>query len=173
MHDSILYFAYGSNLHPIRLRKRVHDVEFVGIAELHSHALRFHKRSIDESAKCDAFLTGVESDCVIGALYRIPPKHLPDLDSAEGRGSGYERESRLVFCQGTEAHSFTYIAEPSHIDETLTPYDWYKSFVICGAEYHSFPVPYIESIRCVSCIPDPNAKRAQLNAALLNEMEYA
>lgn len=173
MHDSILYLAYGSNLRPIRLRKRVHEVEFVGIAELRSHALRFHKRSIDESAKCDAFFTGAESDCVIGALYRIPPKHLPDLDSAEGRGSGYERESRLVFCQGTEAHSFTYIAEPSHIDETLTPYDWYKSIVICGAEYHSFPVPYIESIRCVSCIPDPNAKRAQLNAALLNEMKYA
>ena len=173
MLDSILYFAYGSNLHPIRLRKRVHDVEFVGIAELHSHALRFHKRSIDESAKCDAFLTGVESDCVIGALYQIPLKHLPDLDSAEGRGSGYERESRLVFCKGTEARSFTYIAEPSHIDVTLTPYNWYKSFVICGAEYHSFPVPYIESIRCVSCIPDPNTKRAQLNAELLSEMENA
>ena len=73
MHDSILYFAYGSNLHPIRLTKRVHEVEFVGIAELRSHALRFHKRSIDNSAKCDAFFTGAESDCVIGALYRIPP----------------------------------------------------------------------------------------------------
>ena len=173
MQDSILYFAYGSNLHPIRLRKRVSEVEFVGIAELHNHALRFHKSSIDESAKCDAFLTGVESDCVIGALYQIPLKHLHDLDSAEGRGSGYELGSRLVLCQGTEARSFTYIAEPSHIDVTLAPYNWYKSFVICGAEYHSFPVPYIESIRSVSCIPDPNAKRAQANAALLSEMENA
>lgn len=44
--------AYGSNLHPLRLRKRVSTANLIGIVEMQGYQLAFHKRSTDESGKC-------------------------------------------------------------------------------------------------------------------------
>jgi gamma-glutamylcyclotransferase len=57
----MLYFAYGSNMCTGRLRApdRVPTAEFVRIARVPQHLLRFHKLSKkDCSAKADAYLTG-------------------------------------------------------------------------------------------------------------------
>ena len=54
MSATLLYFAYGSNLHPERLRERVPSAESLGVARLEAHVLRFHKRGRDGSGKCDA-----------------------------------------------------------------------------------------------------------------------
>ena len=58
MVNRLLYFAYGSNLHPTRLGDRAPSVELVGTAVLEGHALRFHKRGADGSGKCNALATG-------------------------------------------------------------------------------------------------------------------
>ena len=42
----IHYFAYGSNLHPLRLTDRVHCADLVGSVELASHQLAFHKQEM-------------------------------------------------------------------------------------------------------------------------------
>jgi hypothetical protein len=48
------YFAYGSNMSLRRLRTRVPSAVKLGNATLFGHQLKFHKRSQDGSAKCDA-----------------------------------------------------------------------------------------------------------------------
>ena len=68
------YFAYGSNMHPARLKARLPNILCIsGIFTLPGHTLRFHKVGKDRSAKCDAFYTGNKADHVLGVLYEIDP----------------------------------------------------------------------------------------------------
>ena len=73
----IYYFAYGSNLHPMRLMERVPSAELVGVAKHPNHALTFHKRSNDGSSKCNMFNS--ESDLIYGAIYKLKPEHKNEL----------------------------------------------------------------------------------------------
>jgi gamma-glutamylcyclotransferase len=83
------YFAYGSNLHPLRLIERVPSESWVGVIELTKHRLMFHKHSTDGSSKCNLVPTGSEADLIYGAIYEIDPAQKPDLDRVEGKGRGY------------------------------------------------------------------------------------
>ncbi|MDH3909632.1 MAG: gamma-glutamylcyclotransferase, partial [Gammaproteobacteria bacterium] len=63
-----LYAAYGSNLHPRRLRERIKSATLRGTSFLHKYTLQFHKRGQDRSAKCGF------SDCGQGmhvAVYEV------------------------------------------------------------------------------------------------------
>lgn len=40
MSDPLLYFAYGSNLHPLRLQRRTPSARLAGLAVLEGHVLR-------------------------------------------------------------------------------------------------------------------------------------
>lgn len=81
----IHYFAYGSNLHPVRLMKRVPSAELVGVIKHSCHRLSFHKKSNDGSGKCNMLETGADSDHVYGAIYKLKPEHKKDLDKYEGK----------------------------------------------------------------------------------------
>jgi len=54
-----------------RLRERVPSARFVSIATLHAHELRFHKKSVDGSGKCDAYATQNNEHAVIGVVCEI------------------------------------------------------------------------------------------------------
>lgn len=58
----LLYFAYGSNLHPRWLRNRVHSAEELNTVYLQNRKLHFHKRSSDRSAKCNIVKTDSSGD---------------------------------------------------------------------------------------------------------------
>lgn len=83
--EPVVYFAYGSNMSTARLRKRMPSCEALGIATLPGYALRFHKRSRDKSAKCNAFASG--NNTVIGVLFSFDPAERAKLDEAEGVGA--------------------------------------------------------------------------------------
>src|SRR5207247_6479737 len=69
---SMLYFAYGSNMCTARLRGRDSSATPVRIGKLLNHSLRFHKRSTDGSAKCDAYyFTGKPQDVIWGVIFEI------------------------------------------------------------------------------------------------------
>jgi gamma-glutamylcyclotransferase len=55
-----------------RLFDRVPSARYEFVASLSGHALRFHKRSSDGSAKADAFFTGEEKDKVWGVVVDVP-----------------------------------------------------------------------------------------------------
>ena len=138
------YFAYGSNMFLPKMRKAVLSAVPCGVARLVGYTLKFHKRSKDKSAKCDAFKTGNENDIVHGVVYEIDEKEKQDLDDKEGLGHGYNKtEVVLESDQGIVA-AFMYVADSDYIDDTLKPCSRYKQLVFEGARQHGLPESYIE-----------------------------
>ena len=166
----LYYLAYGSNLHPLRLSKRVPSAALIGITELEDTRVVFHKRSRDGSAKCMILKEQTDNPVAYGALFAINADEQKFLDEAEGCGYGYSRVP--VQCTVEEIHfsAFTYVAETKAIDISLKPYHWYKNLVIAGARYHQFPETYISIFEQVSSIQDPDNNRRKSKESLLHEI---
>lgn len=164
------YLAYGSNLHPLRLRERVPSAELLGIVQLPGWMVRFRKRGQDRSAKCD--LVRVDAGAsAYAALYTLEPRDKPRLDAAEGAGRGYD-ESRLeVVLAGRSLTPFVYLAAATHVDPMLQPFQWYRQLVIAGARYHRLPAAHVAALAAVPAVPDPDAARALQHEQLLGRIE--
>ena len=166
---SILYFAFGSNLHPLRLTDRVSTAVFKGTGSVHGRRLAFHKKGKDGSGKCDSTRAD-ESERVFGALFVLDSVQWPMLCRIEGVGFGYEDFTVSVATDVGQVSALTFIAQREYVDPTLAPFDWYHAFVIEGARFHSFPDAYIEKIDAVSSVIDPDSKRAADNWSLVEEI---
>lgn len=161
------YAAYGSNLHPFRLRERTGEAALLGTAAADGLALRFHKRgSVDGSGKCN--IIEARDSHVYVAIFEISRAGVDVLDIAEGVGAGYERS--WIELDGF-GRCLTYRAQESHIDESLTPFDWYKDLVLAGCRYHGFPAAYIEAIETAAALPDPDSERRDVHLELLRAMK--
>ena len=159
----ILYFAYGSNLHPARLAARAPSARLIGTGCWPGRRLAFHKIGQDGSAKCDAPVAPQPTDRVRGAIYELADADLERLDRIEGAGTGYDRA--LVTLDGDVGPltANVYLARQGWVDSGLKPFDWYRLLVLAGAGYHSFPDSYLAAISAVSATPDPDRSRADSN----------
>ncbi len=77
----MLYFSYGSNMSSRRLLSRVPSARFITSASLPGHALHFHKKGLDGSAKCDAYETkshtfGISTMCSLVHWNMIYLRHI-------------------------------------------------------------------------------------------------
>ena len=153
----MLYAAYGSNLHPRRLRERIAAARLVGTSFLREYTLRFHKRGMDRSAKCG--LAGCGQGAHV-AVYEIDDGDKRKLDRIEGVGRGYDAGDVLVPGFGI---CCTYFASESYIDERLQPFDWYLEMVLLGCREHGFPAAYSERIAALPAIEDTDPERRRSN----------
>jgi hypothetical protein len=150
----LYYAAYGSNLHPVRLAARVPSAELVGTAFQPGWSLRFNKLSnVDGSAKCSIERGGTGTH---HAIYGLLADEKFLLDACEGLGNGYDE---LVLDVPEFGRCFTYVASASHVRSDLEPFDWYQAMVLRGAEFNRFPGDYIDTIRSVDALPDPDEAR--------------
>ena len=141
----MLYAAYGSNLHPLRLQQRSPSAKLINTSTVPHHTLRFHKRGYrDFSGKCNLIRQSGSTAYV--AIYDIPSHEMNLLDQAEGAGAGYDRT--LIKVDGF-GDCVIYLAAPEHIDDRLLPFSWYKDLVLAGCERFAFPKSYTEAIRAV------------------------
>ncbi|MEA3274376.1 MAG: gamma-glutamylcyclotransferase family protein [Pseudomonadota bacterium] len=161
------YFAYGSNLHPLRLRLRTPSARLFGRAQLRGHRLRFHKRGRDGSAKCDAWRTGRSEDVVHGVVYRVARRDRLDLDRAEDLGRGYDRVRRWVSVNGRTRAVFTYVARPEAIVDDLMPFDWYLGYVLRGARHQGLPGAYVSGLDRVESLRDEDGGRRRRNRRVM------
>jgi gamma-glutamylcyclotransferase len=166
----IHYLAYGSNLHPLRLKERIPSAKIVGTTQLSSHKIVFHKQSDDGSGKCNLLQTGMNADITNAAIYQLKPEDKATLDRVEGKGNGYEDKHMSIRLKGLTYNCFVYLAQPSHIVSELLPYHWYKELVILGAEFLSFPDSYVSAIRNFVSIEDEDLKRKQENDKLIKRI---
>jgi len=136
----MLYAAYGSNLHPLRLAERTPSARLVTTSFLSDWSLHFHKLGKDGSGKCN-IISG--SGGVHVAIFDISAEDKLALDKIEGLGSGY---SELLLTIPGIGECASYTAQETHIDITLVPYDWYRELVLMGARVHGFPNNYLDRI---------------------------
>ena len=162
------YLAYGSNLHPLRLKKRIPSSEVFEVIRLTGYRLHFQKRSIDGSGKCNIIQTNNTKDYVLGVVYTILESERHILDKIE---LGYRIEHLEVETTQGSLSVYTYIANDSMIDGGLQPYSWYRDMVLHGAHYHQFDLDYISHIMCHDAIEDPHETRHEENIQLLNEIK--
>jgi len=164
----LYYLAYGSNLHPLRLRERVSSARFIGIVRLPGYRLSFHKRShVDGSGKCMYERVPERSACLYTAVYTIDAAERPALDRCEGLGAGYHEQIVEVGLAGERLTAFTYAVDADRVDRSLQPFDWYRELVLAGARFHGLPAGYIAGIESVVTVPDPDGARVSRQAALL------
>lgn len=170
--STLYYFAYGSNLHPERLRERVPSSRALAVAELDGHLLRFHKRGRDGSGKCSILPSGRPQDRVFGVVYRMAAAERILLDRAEGLGAGYRRIELIVRVDGMPRPVFSYRAQDEYIDEALLPFTWYRRLVLAGARHHGLPAAYVAAIEAIAARPDPDRERhARHERLLLHSLE--
>lgn len=167
------YFAYGSNMLTEWLRTRVPSAVNPTRYALRKHRLRFHKKSIDCSGKCNVVATGSEADVVHGVLFDIDNAEIAELDKAEGVGCGYRRDEITLLLDGLEIRAFVYVAEKDAIGEALVPYRWYYDLVVTGSEQHSLPSDYVAGLRAIPFAQDPEPDRRSRLAALKALKQYA
>ena len=160
----MLYAAFGSNLHPVRLGLRTPSSRLIGTSRLPDWALHFHKRSVDGSGKCSISPGGTG---VWLAIYDMSTEDKLVLDDIEGVGRGYE-EIKLALPEF--GRCWTYVAQASHIDEALSPYDWYSDLVLAGAGSLGFPEDYIRQSLVVETQPDPDSERRAANLKILAQL---
>ena len=163
---SFLYLAYGSNLHPRRLRERIGDIELAGVVCLPGWRLCFDKRGADGSAKANLRPVPGSDHVAWAAAYRVCPEQLPALDLFEGCGGGYETFRFDVEINGQRQSALAYLT-PSHwTTDVLRPYDWYRELITAGAGYLGLPDDYIAAIRTTAVIIDADSARREQKMAL-------
>lgn len=164
--SSYRYAAYGSNLHPGRLRARVPSAALLGTCFLPGYSLRFHKRGkIDGSGKCNIV---VGDSGVFVAIFEIAEVERRELDRCEGLGYGYNHQEIQVPEFGSCS---TYIADPRAIDDTLRPFDWYKEYVLRGADFHGLPSDYVTRLESIVADVDSNPSRSRREWKLVSGLE--
>lgn len=171
----MLYWAFGSNMSRARLEMRVGPTVLLGCARADRYDLRFHKRGKDGSGKCDAYFTDDEAHSMYGAVFELTDEQAVVLDGFEG--ADYERKAIEVTllsppedrgAAGDTCDVDAYIVRPNAIVPGLSPFSWYHAFVLTGAIDAGLPTDYIDVIRGIDCIVDPDRARHAENEAILN-----
>lgn len=165
--NPVLYFAYGSNmlLRRLRAQNRAPSAVAVCTGFVEGRRLKFDKRSVDGSGKCDIEATGDPRDRAWGVVFRIDAADRPALDRVEGLGQGYTDQDVHVMTPDGLVNAFTYVALMKA--PGLRPYHWYRALVVAGAREHGLPDAYIAWLQTFESQADPDAGRNRMNEALL------
>lgn len=166
-----LYFAYGSNLHPVRLENRLGPAPLKGIGTLGNMEIHFQKTGGDGSGKATIQECADPQKKVWGAIYKLNEKQEKLLDKFESLGAGYNKIYVDVQLEsGEEVFCMTYQGMEEYVNPASHPFHWYKQLVIQGSEYLGFPEDYIEDIKQVPSVTDTNQKRVSANKRLIKIM---
>lgn len=163
--ERLNYLAYGSNLHPLRLRRRIPSATLIGTTVITNSRLVFHKHGADDSGKCTILNDTDEHSVVHAVVYTINADESILLDKVEG--TGYSRQQMTCNVNGNKYSVFCYVALPQAINPSLRPFYWYRELVLTGARYHRFPENYIARLAEIDAIPDQDTQREQRNQTLL------
>lgn len=162
--DSVAYFAYGANLHPGWLRRRIPAAVVVGAGALPGHRIAFRKRGRDGAGRSDAWQTGDPADRLPGALYRLPAGDLGRLGAA---GAGYHADEVQIETAAGLVAALTWRADADQLAADLRPWDWYLALIVAGAAIHALPADYRRWLASVPVAQDPDRARAAVALSII------
>ncbi len=162
-------FAYGSNMNINRLKERVPSATKICNASVDGYKFSFNKRSnVDGSAKGNIEFTSNNEDKVWGVIFEIDEADKSGLDKVEGLGKGYnEQQIDLLDDKGNTIKAQVYMADAASINNEVLPLDWYKAFVVTGAEQNDLPADYTEKLKNTTAKADKNVERSEKQQAIL------
>jgi len=165
---TLYYFAYGSNLHPLRLTARVPSARVIGRCRLDGYGFSLKHPSLDGSGKCNIFPADMDNTQVVGVLYEIQnPMQKRILDEIEGEQFGWGAIEVDVRNQNVTRQAFTYTACANPPEQSAPPYHWYHEIVLLGALFHGLPDVFVEQIVKTKSQPDLDYSRNKMNQALV------
>lgn len=134
----ILYFAYGSNMHPRVMGARCPGARAIGPARLEGWRFLITKRGT-------ASIWPDEGREVHGVLWRCSPSHIEALDAYEGvRWRNYFRRRLFITQETAEAGAFVYTS--SRHMPGVGRSNYLLSAVIPGARHFGLPASYIDHL---------------------------
>ncbi|MBI5952179.1 MAG: gamma-glutamylcyclotransferase [Chloroflexi bacterium] len=137
-----------------RITNRVPSAKPVGIGKLPDKKLAFNKISTKDGTGKTNIITD-KGSAVLGVLFEIDESEIVNLDKIEG---GYERQNITVLDNdGKPISAFTYVS--TKINDALKPHDTYLNYLIQGAEDNGLPQDYIDNLKKIETVPDPEKQR--------------
>jgi cation transport regulator ChaC len=137
----MLYFAYGSNMHPGQMQKRCPGCIVVAPARLRDHRLVFSR--VRGSGNTDGYgdIRPSAGSVVEGVVWDITETHRQALDEYEGYPDSYSRKDVAVDAfDGRTLTAFAYFARPLGAG---APSCRYLRLIIEGARAHGLSPDYL------------------------------
>ena len=151
--ETILYFAYGSNMKSERLKQRAPSATPKGTAYLPKKRLVFNKISTDGSGKAN--IVDDPKSRVWGVIFEVKKQEMDRLDKNE---TGYQRMNVNVKMDKS-VNAVTYVS--LGLDQDILPFDTYKTLVVDGAKEFELPLEYIVEIENTPCKPVPKQGKSR------------
>ncbi len=143
----MLYFAYGSNMHPDQMRKRCPGCSFVAAARLPDHRLVFSRPWGAWDGAGVADIQASPGSVVEGVVWEISEPHRDALDDYEEFPTAYTRKDIIVETfEGKTMTPFAYFAKPLG---SYRPGRRYLQSLIEGARAHGLSPEYIAFLAAI------------------------
>ena len=136
------YFAYGSNMNHIQMKKRCPDSRFITSGYIEEHTLVYDGKSTtwNNQAVANILLTGKRTDIVWGGIFEINEDDLTALDRSEGYNNTPKNYNRKEIKTNLGHTAWVYFRIGKAQGE---PSKKYRDTVITGADNCGLPNDYI------------------------------
>jgi gamma-glutamylcyclotransferase (GGCT)/AIG2-like uncharacterized protein YtfP len=147
------YFAYGSNMNPLRVRERGLVVVRAEAAALPGHRLLFDKHSPLHEGVGHANVVWDPAETVEGVLYWLATAdEIRKMDRFERAPINYGREVVFVETAAGAVATWTYFANPAVRRPGLRPPRSYLNHLLAGEPYLS--AAYYRRLAAWDCVED-------------------
>ncbi|MGL4853667.1 MAG: gamma-glutamylcyclotransferase [Lentisphaeria bacterium] len=146
--DTLLYFAYGSNMDPELMSCRIGNWLDRTVAYLENYQLLFNKHTGD--GYYGFANIGQKKDAKVwGIIYEIDPHSLTALDTYQGVPNHYTRNIiEVKTSSGKCLKAITYLANPGRIGNNLVPREEYLEHLLrADTHLQRLPNEYMQFLR--------------------------
>ncbi len=135
MENNIYYFAYGSNMDPVRMYGRRIDFTSRIAAYLPGYELKFNKRSTYNENETYANIMPKHKANTLGILYKTNEHSMRRLDRYEGvRYAQYFRKKVSVYTDDGIVDAICYVANNDFLLDNTPPSQTYVSHLLKGTD---------------------------------------
>jgi gamma-glutamylcyclotransferase (GGCT)/AIG2-like uncharacterized protein YtfP len=150
---ALLYFAYGSNMDPAHMAKRVPSAKPMGPARLDGFRLEFNVYSTEWGGGA-ANLELDEKAHLWGVLWEIPEGAMGDLDAFQGHPTFFRREDVVVHGPNGPVVAWTY--RVAHQSGYIRPTDAYLRSVYSAIRLQGLPPEMLDIVDRAARPPKPS-----------------